>query len=76
MLPKKFPLAVERYIPVALQQLLGKDQLAVAGTGLLVCAVRHSVLYAIFQPPMYLPVRGEESDGFDKDQLTLAMMMR
>lgn len=49
---------------------------AVAGIGFLVFAVVHSALYAIFQAAMYLHVRGEESDGFDKDQLTLAMMMR
>jgi hypothetical protein len=50
---------------------------AVAAIGLLVFAVIQSALYAIFQAAMYLHVRGEESiDGFDKDQLTLAMMMR
>lgn len=50
---------------------------AVAAVGLLVFAVVQSALYAIFQSAMYLHVRGEESiDGFDKDQLTLALMVR
>ncbi len=49
---------------------------ALAFIGLLVFAVIHSALYAIFQAAMYLHVRGEDCDGFDKDKLTLAMMMR
>ena len=49
---------------------------AVAAVVLLVFAVVQSALYAIFQSAMYLHARGEERiDGFDRDKLTIALMM-
>jgi uncharacterized protein DUF6159 len=49
---------------------------AVGGLGLLILAVVQSALYAIFQSAMYLHVTGEKHiDGFDRDQLTVALMV-
>jgi len=48
----------------------------VGGLGLLILAVVQSALYAIFQSAMYLHVTGEKDiDGFDKDQLAVALMV-
>ncbi len=50
--------------------------LGAGAIGLLALAVVQSALYAIFQAAMYLTLRNEPFEGFDRDQLAVAAMMR